>query len=503
LAVDLLYAARALEVRPMRNAVTTSSFFGLATLGLLALAGCPDRTISEVNPQQGRVEYKDIPVTVNRDIDILFVIDDSPSMLDKQTNLKNNFPNFIQVLNSIEGGLPNVHLGVVSSDLGTKGALDASPGPGIGNGPGACSSNGKNGNLQTNGSTLVSGTFISDTKNTDNTRNKNYTGSLEAAFSAIASLGAAGCGFEQHIEAAKRAVNNNPSNAGFVRQTAYLALIFIQDEDDCSMAHSTLVGADTGTLGPLQSFRCNRFGHKCSVGGTTPDQMNTPGVKSGCSSNDASTYLTNIEEYVDYFKGLKSDPANVIVAAIAGPDEPPLAPQPYEVEKRVPPNGGAEIPAVAHSCSYVGGTGQPEVADPSVRLLEFLNQFPNRNTYSTICQQDLSGALTQIAALLRTVIGSPCIEGNLADVDPNTPGEQYDCSVSDVRNFGKANQTESVLPQCNNTGTPASSTNKPCWSIITDTMNCMTEPNLTLKIERNEAPAQDTHVISYCVTEEG
>jgi hypothetical protein len=29
----------------------------------------------------------------------------------------------------------------------------------------------------------------------------------------------------------------------------------------------------------------------------------------------------------------------------------------------------------------------------------------------------------------------------------------------------------------------------------------MTSPHLTLKVERNEAPAADTHVISYCVTE--
>src|ERR1051325_2105203 len=101
----------------MRNAVVIASLLGT---GLLA--GCPDRTISEVSPEQGRVEYKDIAVTVNRDIDILFVIDDSPSMLDKQTNLKNNFPNCINVLNGIEGGLPNVHIGVVTSDLGTKGA---------------------------------------------------------------------------------------------------------------------------------------------------------------------------------------------------------------------------------------------------------------------------------------------------------------------------------------------------------------------------------------------
>src|SRR5688572_13525992 len=181
----------------MRNAVTTTSLLGLATVGLLT--GCPDRTISEVNPQQGRVEYKDIPVTVNRDIDILFIIDDSPSMLDKQTNLKANFPNFINVLNTIEGGLPNVHLGVVSSDVGTKGADDATAGPGIGSGPGSCSGNGKSGNLQVgpNGATLLGGNlFISDVKNSAGLRDVNYTGKLEDAFSAIASLGAGGCGFE-------------------------------------------------------------------------------------------------------------------------------------------------------------------------------------------------------------------------------------------------------------------------------------------------------------------
>src|ERR1051325_8577103 len=114
----------------MRNALVLTSLLGLA-----ALAGCPDRTISEVVPQQGRVEYKDIPVTVNRDLDILFVIDDSPSMADKQMNLKTNFPSFINVLNTIQGGLPNVHIGVTTSDLGSEGADASAPGPAMGSGP--------------------------------------------------------------------------------------------------------------------------------------------------------------------------------------------------------------------------------------------------------------------------------------------------------------------------------------------------------------------------------
>jgi len=269
------------------------------------------------------------------------------------------------------------------------------------------------------------------------------------------------------------------------------------------MAHSSLLGSDTNALGPLQSFRCNRFGHVCDPGGNNPTEMNTVGPKGvvngvsgvGCSSNESSQYLTKISDYVSFFKGLKSDPSSVIMAAIAGPATP------YEVELRTPPGGGTAIPAVAHSCNYVGAGNMTQVADPSTRLLELLGQFPNRNTFQTICTPDLSPALVQIAQLLRTVIGSPCIEGNLADVDPVTAGDQYDCSVSDVRNFGKANQTEEVLPQCNNLGTPDSSTNKPCWAIHPDPMNCMTAPNLTLEVFRDVDPAPDTHVVSYCVTE--
>ena len=56
----------------------------LAGAGLLALAGCPNREVSEVNPTQDKVEPKEIPLTINRDIDILFVIDNSGSMAEEQ-----------------------------------------------------------------------------------------------------------------------------------------------------------------------------------------------------------------------------------------------------------------------------------------------------------------------------------------------------------------------------------------------------------------------------------
>src|SRR4051794_18691035 len=71
-------------------------------------------------------------MTVTPNLDLLFVIDDSPTMADKQNSLQRAFPALLAELSATEGGLPNLHLGVVSTDLGTKGAADAIAGPGVG-----------------------------------------------------------------------------------------------------------------------------------------------------------------------------------------------------------------------------------------------------------------------------------------------------------------------------------------------------------------------------------
>src|SRR6185295_20144497 len=106
--------------------------------------------------------------------------------------------------------------------------------------------------------------------------------------------------------------------------------------------------------------------------------------------------------------------------------------EPVATEKRVPKGESVEVPALAHSCTYVGGDGKPEVADPAIRLRFFLDQFPNRSTFAPICQRDLSGGLQQIGELLKTVIGDPCIEGQLKVFGtPDKP--QYECAVSTVR----------------------------------------------------------------------
>jgi hypothetical protein len=146
-------------------------------------------------------------------------------------------------------------------------------------------------------------------------------------------------------------------------------------------------------------------------------------------------------------------------------------------------------------------------------LKSFLDQFPERSTFASICQQNLSGGLAQIGDLLRAVLGDPCIEGRLADVDSSTPGDQFDCSLSQK----SPDVEDKILPTC-----PATITDgdKPCWHIDRDpgrccdhdpahpeNDRCLRRQPFVLKIERTDTDLQnlpnDTNVIANCVTEVG
>jgi hypothetical protein len=467
--------------------------FGLA---VTLLAGCPNREVSEVNPTQDKVEPKEIPLTINRDIDILFVIDNSGSMLEEQATLRANFPQFINTLEQIEGGLPNVHLGVVSSDMGTLGVPTGDP---------ACSDP-DNGNLLkgdpdlANQCTQVMGNFISDEdRNSDGIRETNYTGTLQDAFTCIAALGKNGCGFEQHLESARAALNNNPVNNTFLRSSAYLAVIVIADEDDCSAEMSSFFGPDSAQLGPLDSFRCFEKAVRCNEGRDTA--LRDVGVKTGCTLDPDQHYLYEIQSrYVDFFKGLKSNPLNVIVAGIVGPTSP------VEVGRRTPTGSTTPRPDLVPSCSYTDVNGQTNTADPAFRLTSFFESFPDRNTYTTICDSDFTDALVQIAELLRTVIGYPCIEGDLADKDNDASnGLQPDCQFSYVTDPNLPTEHQQVLPRCDPEDGPAMDpriTNKPCWHLVTDATNCAATPTqLSVVVERNQEPEPNTYIRGGCVVQ--
>ncbi len=427
--------------------------------------------VAKVVPAHDGVETKDLDAVPNRDVDILFVIDNSGSMAEEQSSLRANFGKFMDVLATIEGGMPNVHIGVVTSSMGQS----ASDGTGSAAFGAGCAGAGDDGVMRM--APNISGRFIIDEESAGGARTRNYAGSLADAFSALADVGTAGCGIEQHLAATKRALTNT-TNAGFLREHAKLAVIFIADEDDCSLAHKALFeGATDGTI---VNFRCTSAGIECDGS----DDLETPGLRTECHPKADSQYLHDVDGYVDFLRGLKADPSrDVIVAGIVGD------PDPVEITKD---NAGHSL--LKPSCQYSG-----QFAYPAVRTADFLSQF-ELSVRETICGADLSDALVQIGALLKRGFGDPCFESVLADLDPDTAGLQPDCAVSDVqvRPDGNAG-LEYVIPPC------SLGANTPCWRVELDEAKCFYTPTkLKLVVDRGGViPPSDIHLRASCVTADG
>jgi hypothetical protein len=431
------------------------------------LAGCPDRTIAEVNPDQRSVETKLVPAIPNRDVDILFVIDNSGSMAEEQASLRANFAKFMDVLATIEGGIPNVHIGVTTSNLGQS-ASDGVGAAGFGT---QCAGKGDDGALR--GGAQINGRFIVDEEGSVGTRKRNYSGTLADAFASIADVGTGGCGIEQHMAAAQRALVN-PVNAGFLRPSAKLAVIFIADEDDCSLSHKSLF---EGTLdGSVVNFRCTQESIECEGGGL---DLSIPGLRTGCSPRVGSPYLNDVDMYADYLRSLKPNPdIDVLVAGIVGD------PEPFEIV-----TDDKQRPVLGASCTYGG-----QFAYPAVRTAELLSQFP-QSARATICDGDLSRALVEIAVELKRSLVPACLEAIPADVDP-APGLQAECAVSDYRIRGDGSREElGVVPACGKGDIP-------CWRLELDEKNCGNEPTkLKLVVDRGgEIPSSDVFVQASCVT---
>jgi hypothetical protein len=246
-------------------------------------------------------------------VDILFVIDNSNTMAQEQAKLSAQFPALIDAL-KLAGSLPDLHIGVVSSDLGA----------GSYNLPSCETSGGDGGKLQnkptTTGCVPPTNPWISHANGITNVPagSPDPAQRVKDAFSCIAKLGTGGCGFENTLEAARRALDPSLNvNPGFLRTNALLAVVFLTDEDDCSAAKTTLYDPSqqgvNDPLGPLSSFRCARFGYTCA------QPLDSVGPKTGCVPS--GTWLHPISGYLSFFKSLK--PAGkAFLAAIAGPSSP-------------------------------------------------------------------------------------------------------------------------------------------------------------------------------------
>lgn len=436
----------------MRHSIT---FIRLAiALGLVAVSCAQPKVDPSVASTTAAVTAA-ATGTSPGNLDVLFMVDNSSEMIVMQQKLASQIPGFVTALQNLPMGLPNIHIAVVSSDLGAPGDVTSSimctatgdngqfrfgatsgvsvapqPGPDGGATGGASGGNDAGASACAGANLNQGATFIS---NVDGVAN--YTGDLSTLLSCMTALGDKGCGFEHQLASISRALGADglpapSSNAGFLRPDAQLAIIVLSNEDDCSApANTELYSLNGGQqnianpLGPIGNYRCNQFGHLCvdpaAAGSTclTEPPLQPPadvqGTASGptlsltdCESDDSRGMLTSVKTLVSGLRALKADPNNqIVVGAIVAPASP------YTVAW-VPAQGGQNTqpgelwPVVENSCGPVGGYVNPagqtatdgSWGDPAVRISQWVQAFGPNGVTASICDGSYANAFSAIAS---------------------------------------------------------------------------------------------------------
>ena len=380
------------------------------------------------------------PITDPGKLDVLFMVDNSQSMAPLQAKLQAAIPGFIDgLIDPTTAKLPDLHVAVITSSFG-GGAWSNVNQCGAGSHPGddrGFFQQGLNGAGSGSCAMLHPGETYLDTGDGLTTL-PNFDGDIRDALKCTAYVGDGGCGFESQFESTYYALyyaslpkgtgaQESLENGGFLRPEARLAIIMLTNEDDCSVDSRSLLLSpavnsvmDPSGLGALWSYRCNEFGHLCA--GSPPPHTAPPagGVTlTACVSaeNDGKVdsnvrdplgnpdpthghLWPTVAEFTAYIKAFKANPNDVFVAAIAGP------PAPYRVIPAVNAAAMGETdPAIEHSCTQATA-GDPEYADPAVRIKQWVDNFGANGAFFPICADSMQGTMGGISAAIHTRLGS-------------------------------------------------------------------------------------------------
>jgi hypothetical protein len=400
---------------------------------------------------------RNVPVNPQRALDLLIVVDDSPSMRDEQNKLQQQVPRLVNLL--ITGGtaepeavgefpaVESLHVGVITPDMGhsTFPMTDYTAGTGPDadfNPTSACMRNGGlglAGIMQTEG---LSGTpprepcsAITPPEGTP------YLTYPEPGFDETDLVDDIlcvtgqddGCGFEQQLEAIL-ASRRAPSNAGFSREAALLAIILITDEDDCSTTDPRVFDVETRASNPFQGPFTS---------------MNELQFNLRCWAH--SEALQQIRRYVEGIAGLNDDESQLVFAAITGiPQDPALDrdnfasdAQRYEAilasadmqETPNPSQADQQVQQLTPACTAGDGSGS---AAPGRRVVETMKGLAESNTgigtaVASICAADYAPALNAIVDRVATALRRLCLSRPL-DRDSNG---FLPCEVREVQPEGQ------------------------------------------------------------------
>jgi hypothetical protein len=457
--------------------------------------------------------------------DLVFVIDNSPSMAPKREKFMKQLPRLLDALKDPgDGSLPNLRVAILDGDMGSSGAIST----------GACGA--KNGTTLGDAGQLQIVGGLTCGMTDPNARwlqmltlsPANYSGDIVQVFSCLAGgLGQAGCEYQQPLQAlATAATPGSASLSEFVRPEAYLDLVIISDQDDCSAFPNTGMfapGVPTETTG----LRCATRGHAC--GGANLDYPTTASYAhpfNDCSSRtDVCPFstdtsqptgcapLADVHALAEQVKALKPGHSDetIMVTAISG--WPRADANMPSAEYKIAPisNPGhltdASAPAtiydlwpVCYDADHPPINPDPTTgfdaeaagygATPSLRLSAFVDEFGPNGLKFSMCEADWTDAMKLFGGSVAKTLKNLCLDQKIVDADLSTPEIDPDCimeyDVPNVENVSTpldcticagsactdnldsgSQWTRTYLPLCDpNSPVP------PCWELTQDWTRC-------------------------------
>lgn len=304
-------------------------------------------------------------------------------------------PSLVGAMTDPEGfaGIDDMRLAVVTSDMGLSwGGHPYGEGDGW---PGTlpCTEVGDDGAFQTypEGTTVViggeevecpdsSGSWIeSDTESPD--------ADLTLRVACLAQQGTGGCGWEQQLSSASRAVHRD-GKAGFVRDDALLAVIVVSDEDDCSLKDGPSMFATFETQGEVPVS-----------------------LKRACAYHQE--FLYSVEHYTEDFRTAKGGAVNGVFfgAVVGAPQGPACEGFGDEIsgcleteEMQLVDVDPSEVTWFLPACTRDEGVEQVTKAYPARRMVELAIELGEYGYVSSICDADWSGAMDDIGHALAKAV---------------------------------------------------------------------------------------------------
>ena len=394
------------------------------------------------------VKVVDIPRELDNRLDLLFVVDNTEDMDQRQRELAEAFAELYQHLALAEQGLPDLHIGVVSTDLGADIYASAIE---------SCDERGDDGRLlmPTDGECgMIDGVFLRQMPDLDGDVVQNFSGHIADMFACMSQIGSSGCEYEQPLEAMRRALDGfHAPDAEFSRPGSVLGVVVLSNEDDCTTIDPSLMDpANMEFTHNSANYRCFEKGVICAG-----DDVFQPGRQQGCAPNASSKYVADVNEYANFLQQQK--PADrLVVGAMIGDSS--------LVETHVTLDG---IPQLVASCDGSDGGA----AYPAIRLQAFVDGFGQGGDVMSLCGKERRPfeSLLPTAQDIRRALGTKCLAGQVADIDDFSDGIQPHCTVYRIEdgNQNVANDgVEVPIPECGDTMNPGSSPILPCYTIRQD-----------------------------------